>query len=80
MESTADLVSNGGHGPKETRRITRNIVLLSFAFMLHFTAFQGVGNLQSSINVDEGVGTASMATIYAALVFSNLFIPVVLIK
>ncbi|XP_049861278.1 UNC93-like protein isoform X3 [Schistocerca gregaria] len=64
----------------ERRRISRNVVLLSLAFMLHFTAFQGAGNLQSSVNADAGLGTASLATIYASLIVSNIFLPVVVIK
>lgn len=69
-----------GLAARERRRISRNVVVLSLAFMLHFTAFQGAGNLQSSVNADAGLGTASLATIYASLIVSNIFLPVVVIK
>jgi hypothetical protein len=48
--------------------------------MVHFTAFQGVGNLQSSVNAAEGLGTVSLATIYFSLILSNVFLPVVMIR
>lgn len=66
--------------PSEKWRIIKNIVVISLAFMVHFTAFQGAGNLQSSVNADEGLGTASMATIYFSLILSNVFLPVVMIR
>nr|CAD7596668.1 unnamed protein product [Timema genevievae] len=66
--------------PGEKWRILRNVLILSLAFMVHFTAFQGAANLQSSINSSEGLGTASLATIYGALILSNMFLPVVMIR
>nr|CAD7449221.1 unnamed protein product [Timema bartmani] len=66
--------------PEEKWRILRNVLILSLAFMVHFTAFQGAANLQSSINSSEGLGTASLATIYGALILSNMFLPVVMIR
>jgi hypothetical protein len=66
--------------PSEKWRIIKNIVVISLAFMVHFTAFQGAGNLQSSVNADEGLGTVTLATIYFALILSNVFLPVVMIR
>jgi uncharacterized membrane protein YdbT with pleckstrin-like domain len=66
--------------PSEKWRIMKNIVVISLAFMVHFTAFQGAGNLQSSVNADEGLGTVSLATIYFSLILSNVFLPVVMIR
>ncbi|XP_077295709.1 UNC93-like protein [Arctopsyche grandis] len=66
--------------PGEKRRIMKNVIVVSLAFMVHFTAFQGAVNLQSSINADGGLGTASLASIYASLIVSNLFLPVVMIN
>ncbi|PSN52296.1 UNC93-like protein [Blattella germanica] len=73
-------VKNEQFDPKERWRIMKNIVVISLAFMVHFTAFQGAGNLQSSVNAAEGLGTASLATIYFALILSNVFLPVVMIR
>nr|CAD7425943.1 unnamed protein product [Timema monikensis] len=66
--------------PEEKWRILRNVLILSLAFMVHFTAFQGAANLQSSVNSSAGLGTASLATIYGALILSNVFLPVVMIR
>jgi hypothetical protein len=62
------------------RGIYKNVVVISFAFMLLFTAFQSMANLQSSINKVQGLGTASLAVIYAALVVSCMFVPTLMIK
>ena len=35
---------------REKRGIIKNVVIISFSFMLLFTAFQSMANLQSSIN------------------------------
>ena len=34
----------------EKRRMMKNVILISFSFLLLFTAFQSMANLQSSIN------------------------------
>ena len=35
---------------REKRGIMKNVIIISFSFMLLFTAFQSMANLQSSIN------------------------------
>nr|CAD7406354.1 unnamed protein product [Timema poppensis] len=75
-----DVASHEVFEPEERWRILRNIVMISFAFMVQFTAFQGAANLQSSVNSSAGLGTASLATIYGALILSNVFLPVVMIR
>jgi Ion channel regulatory protein UNC-93 len=65
---------------KEKWRILKNVSVISCAFMIQFTAFQGIANLQSSINAKDGLGTVSLSAIYAALVVSCVFIPTFLIK
>lgn len=62
------------------RRIFRNVIVVSFSFLLVFTAFQALSNLQSSINCDAGLGLASLATIYATLILSSMFIPSIIIR
>lgn len=65
---------------REKWRILKNIAAVSAAFMVQFTAFQGTANLQSSINAEDGLGTVSLCTIYAALVVSSIFVPTLVIK
>lgn len=64
----------------EKWRILKNISTVSFAFMIQFTAFQGTANLQSSINATDGLGTVSLAAVYAAIVVSCIFIPTLVIR
>ncbi|KAF5272170.1 hypothetical protein FQA39_LY01252 [Lamprigera yunnana] len=66
--------------PLEKWRIWRNVFVLGFAFMIHFTAFWGASNLQSSVNADESLGTFTLAAIYGSLILSNIFLPTIVIK
>ncbi|KAF5288409.1 hypothetical protein FQR65_LT12022 [Abscondita terminalis] len=66
--------------PHEKWRIWRNVLVLGFAFMIHFTAFWGASNLQSSVNADESLGTFTLAAIYGSLILSNIFLPTIVIK
>ncbi|XP_064466800.1 protein unc-93 homolog A-like [Ornithodoros turicata] len=75
-------VTNGESASSEKRTwyILKNVLVVSFGFLLLFTAFQSVQNLQSSINSVQGLGIASLATIYAALVVSCMFVPTYMIR
>ncbi|XP_043269750.1 UNC93-like protein [Venturia canescens] len=75
-------VQSGGtrFQPSERWRIMKNILMIGIAFMVHFTAFMGASNLQSSINADESLGTFTLASIYGSLIFSNIFLPVLMIS
>ncbi len=53
----------------------RNVAIVSIAFLLNFTAFQSMQNLQSSLNRVEGLGTIGLSVIYGALIMSALFVP-----
>lgn len=70
----------GGVGKYENWRITKNVVFLGIAFMVHFTAFHGTANLQSSINASESKGTYTLAALYGSLILSNIFLPVIVIR
>lgn len=70
----------GEAGKYEHLRITKNVVIIGIAFMLHFTAFHGTANLQSSINSDGSLGTYTLAAIYGSLILSNIFLPVAVIR
>lgn len=66
--------------PSERRRIIKNVLIIGVAFMVHFTAFMGASNLQSSINADQSLGTFTLAAIYGSLIFSNIFLPTLVIR
>ena len=64
---------------KEKLRIWKNIFLISAAFLCNFTAYQNLARLQSSLNLDEGMGVVNQALVYTALVLSCFFLPHIVI-
>ncbi|XP_066467470.1 protein unc-93 homolog A [Tiliqua scincoides] len=58
----------------------KNILVVSFGFLLLFTAYGGLQSLQSSLHSQEGLGVASLSVVYAALIMSSMFLPPILIK
>ncbi|UJR11248.1 hypothetical protein I4U23_015430 [Adineta vaga] len=56
-------------------RTIKNVLAISMAFLLQFTAFNGMGNLQSSLNTEANVGVNSLSIIYVFLIFSSIFLP-----
>lgn len=66
--------------PVSRKRLVKNVVAISCAFTLHFTAYFGAANLQSSVNASEGLGTASLVAVYAALISSSFFLPGLVIR
>jgi len=65
--------------PRERFIITKNVIVIGLAFMIHFTAFHGTSNLQSSVNADKALGTTTLAVIYGSLILSNIFLPMTVI-
>ncbi|XP_052607544.1 protein unc-93 homolog A isoform X2 [Peromyscus californicus insignis] len=57
-----------------------NILVVSFGFFLNFTAFGGLQNLQSSLYSEEGLGVATLSTIYCSMMLSSMFLSPLLIK
>jgi len=56
-------------------RTYKDLFVLSFSFTLTFTAFQTFSNLQSSINKADGIGTTSLAILYAVIVLASVCLP-----
>lgn len=65
---------------KERFVILKNVIVVGLAFMIHFTAFHGTSNLQSSVNSDRALGTITLAVIYGSLILSNIFLPMSVIR
>ncbi|XP_059608380.1 UNC93-like protein [Phlebotomus argentipes] len=78
--ASRDEHSETGLSPHENLRIIKNVIILGFAFMVHFTAFHGTSNLQSSVNSDASLGTFTLAAIYGSLILSNIFLPAAVIR
>lgn len=49
-DKLAPLTPTMEYGPGEQRRMLKNLIVICFAFMLLFTAFQSMASLQNSIN------------------------------
>lgn len=67
-------------GQHENLHTIKNVIIIGVAFMLHFTAFHGTANLQSSINSDGAIGTYTLAAVYGSLILSNIFLPAAVIR
>jgi len=50
------------------RKIYKNLLLISLAFVLMFTAYNGMVTLQSSLNVKNNVGVNSLIITYSFLI------------
>jgi hypothetical protein len=53
----------------------KNLFVICTAFLLQFTSFNAMGNLQSSLNTEANVGVNSLSIIYAFLILSSIFLP-----
>ncbi|XP_030051819.1 protein unc-93 homolog A isoform X2 [Microcaecilia unicolor] len=58
----------------------KDVIVVSIGFLLLFTAYGGLQNLQSSLNVEEGLGVLSLSIIYGTLLLSSMFLPPIIIK
>lgn len=54
--------------PFSLGKIYKNLTILSLAFILLFTAYNGMVTLQSSLNVEKNVGVNSLIVTYAFLI------------
>nr|XP_004651135.2 protein unc-93 homolog A isoform X2 [Jaculus jaculus] len=61
-------------------RSLRNVLVVSCGFLLLFTAYTGLQNLQSSLYSEHGLGVATLSSLYGAVVLSSMFLPPILIK
>ncbi|XP_042156449.1 protein unc-93 homolog A-like isoform X1 [Oncorhynchus tshawytscha] len=58
----------------------KNVLVVSFGFLLLFTATGSLLNLQSSLNTEEGVGVASASVQFASIILSSMFVAPLVIK
>ncbi|CAF3797517.1 unnamed protein product [Rotaria sp. Silwood1] len=67
----SNTIDNKPNGGKSTKK---NFSVISITFILIFTSYNAVTNLQSSANTDGNVGLYSLAIISGCSVFSCLFL------
>ncbi|KAK7872330.1 hypothetical protein R5R35_002778 [Gryllus longicercus] len=60
--------------------LARNLVCLGTAFMVLYIGMKGAVNLQSSVNAEGGRGNSGLAAYYTGFLFSNFFLPTILIR
>ncbi|XP_070577735.1 UNC93-like protein [Ptychodera flava] len=84
-KQTAEKQTPGPQLPSENsqsdltiRDIWVNIASLCLAFTLSYTAFQSIQNLESSLNEEAHVGTASLSCIYSIFILSCNMAPLIL--
>ncbi|XP_006871255.1 PREDICTED: protein unc-93 homolog A [Chrysochloris asiatica] len=58
----------------------KNVLVVSFGFLLLFTAYGALQNLQSSLNSESGLGLTALSTLYGTILLSSMFLPSLLIK
>ncbi|XP_063089137.1 protein unc-93 homolog A isoform X2 [Cavia porcellus] len=58
----------------------KNVLVVSFGFLLLFTAYGGLQNLQSSLHSKGGLGVTTLSALYGAVLLSSMFLPPILIK
>ncbi|XP_077977772.1 protein unc-93 homolog A-like [Glandiceps talaboti] len=63
----------------EQRFLWKNVICFSISFVCLFSGYVGLEGLQSSINCVEGLGLASLVTLYSSYLVSGLFLPPLII-
>nr|CDJ90108.1 Protein of unknown function DUF895 domain containing protein [Haemonchus contortus] len=63
---------------KVMQKIKANLLIISLAFLFLFSAFNGLSNLQTSVNNE--LGADSLAVLYLSLAISSLFVPTYMIN
>ncbi|XP_053448691.1 protein unc-93 homolog A isoform X2 [Nycticebus coucang] len=61
-------------------RRLKNVLVVSFGFLLLFTAYGGLQSLQSSLYSEEGLGVSALSTLYGAVLLSSMLLPPLLIR
>ena len=58
-----------------TKRIMKNVIVISLVFFLNFTAYSGLSRLQSSLHREDGMGVICQAVVYGTMCLACLFLP-----
>jgi len=57
--------------------VYKNLIVLSFSFLLLFSSLMSFSNIQSTVNIEGGLGTTGLAVFYAVMVFTSLFVTLI---
>ncbi|XP_037376925.1 protein unc-93 homolog A [Talpa occidentalis] len=58
----------------------RNVLVVSFGFLLLFTAYGALQSLQSSLHSEKGLGVTTLSTLYGGVLLSSMLLPPLLIQ
>lgn len=61
-------------------RILKNLIIVCLGYLFLFSSYQGLANLQSTLNIEGNTGIVSQSVVYLALIFSSLFLPKLVIR
>ncbi|XP_023370417.1 protein unc-93 homolog A isoform X3 [Otolemur garnettii] len=62
------------------QRRLKNVLVVSFGFLLLFTAYGGLQSLQSSLYSEAGLGVSALSTLYGSVLLSSMLLPPLLIR
>lgn len=57
--------------------IYKNLIVYSLSFVLLFSSLMSFSNIQSTVNIEDGLGTTGLAVLYGVMVFTSLFVTLV---
>ena len=61
--------------PMKRITILKNVVAVGVTFLCVFSAYQGLGNLQSTLHMEAGLGTVCQSLLYCAMIISSILLP-----
>ena len=61
-------------------QIWKNLLMMCSSYFLIFTAFNSSKNIQSTLNKESGIGSTSLAVVFAGMVISAMILPSLVIK
>lgn len=65
---------------KKQRKILKNLIFFCFSYLFQFAAYNGLANLQTSLNSNENLGLKSMTTISVTFALTCLYLPSIFYK
>ena len=75
---TTDDIVTAAAAQRAKRHILKNLIVLAVSFLLVYTSFAAIQNLQSTVNRSASLGTIALACFYTSCVVASVFVPVFL--
>nr|XP_039257986.1 protein unc-93 homolog A-like [Styela clava] len=75
-----DIPYDRKHKKHGTRKTAKQFWIFNICFLLAFAPYLSITGLQSSINIEEGIGTLSLGVAYVSSIFVAIFITPIAIR